>query len=260
MLKRHILAACAACLGSAAVLEAATLTIEPVGGVWSSSTSADGGAIDGVGSGSLAWGTPGFTRQSGYRFEGRGGFSAQSGQSFSIGTFTHENFPIYGKGLSSASLQVSFQIAGLTGPVSSTFSFMHTETSNGEATCADGGQNGVGVNLAGCADRVGLAMNDGLTQRFEMGGMSYTLEVLGFQHDGAFVETLWTEEDNAKEAELIARFTAQALPQKPIPPVAAPPVPEVPLAGSGLFFATFLLGLGGIGAVGKVRFRKRYDG
>lgn len=72
---------------------------------------------------------------------------------------THTNFPITGVTLDSVDLDSTLTLQALnplTGTPSPnltlTFKIDFEETSNGAAPCADGGANGVGINVSGCAD------------------------------------------------------------------------------------------------------------
>ncbi len=71
---------------------------------------------------------------------------------------THANNPITGNSLDSVTLVSTLTLTpflpaapGLA-PVSLNFLINFQETPNGDLICADGGANGVGVNLNGCAD------------------------------------------------------------------------------------------------------------
>lgn len=233
----RISAVLTACLGFSSACAAATLSIEPIGGIWSSSKP----AVAGIGTNQLNWGEPQFTRQSGYHFEAQGPFEVESETPFVIGTFTHQNFPVRGQILESAQLKVSFRIAGLADPIASTFSFVHDETLNDQDTCPNGLDNRVGINVGGCADRVTVALNEGQSQRFEIDGASYVLDVLGFQYDGVPLGAFWTQENQENQAQLIARFTTETPPAAPNPPGGNPPVSTVPVPASGLLLATLLL-------------------
>lgn len=128
---------------------------------------------------------------------------------FSLGTFTHLNFPIAsGTSITGIQLQVKADIAvdsSALGNFTFLFDFDHWETPNDDNPCANGGANGAGVNGAGCADRVRVSYNS-LSQSFLIGSDQYTVNILGFL-DGAnqVVSEFWTAENNNNDARLAAR-------------------------------------------------------
>lgn len=261
------LPAIALTIGFSASASAATLDIQDINGVWSSARPA---TVDGVGTNSIRWGTPGFVERSGYDFDAADDLSVESDTAFSLGTFNHLNFPIRGEVLQSAMLEVSFRVGGLTSPIASTFSFLHDETLNDLPRCLNGQNNGVGVNAQGCADLVTATLNPDRVEDFTIDGVTYTLDVLGFQFEGETLEEFFTEENQENSAELLAFFTATdepdlaAAPPVDIPPgaptgnepldptgetppattVDGPPVSVVPLPAGWLLLASGLLILG----------------
>ncbi|MEM8839519.1 MAG: choice-of-anchor K domain-containing protein, partial [Pseudomonadota bacterium] len=118
-----------------------TLNIDSVTGVW---TSASGAAVGGLGTNQISWGTPLGASQSSYVFDGvapptQGPFSA--GDDFTLGTFTHNNFPITGSAITGATLEVTIMGTAQNGSsenfnLTSTFDFDHFETPNGANPCA----------------------------------------------------------------------------------------------------------------------------
>lgn len=232
---RH-LSAIAAVLCIAAPVSAASITINGVDGVWSTSQP----VVNGIGSTELRWGTPAVRRQSGYSFvASQTPFEVEDQTQFTLGTFTHLNFPIRGVLLEAADLAVEFTIAGVSGVISTTFSFDHFETFNEAAACPNGIGNGVGLNVNGCADNVSATVNEAKSEVFELDGVTYQLDISGFQYNGGLFESFWTQEDRANSAELVAIFNV------------VESVSEIPLPASGLLL------LGGFGAL--VLRRKRTD-
>lgn len=95
--------ALAAALGSGA--SAASLTINSVKGIWQNDLPDP--AVSGEGTSSLRWGIPiSLSGRSGYDFAGAAppALTVTDGSAFSLGTFTHRNFPILGAALSSVDL------------------------------------------------------------------------------------------------------------------------------------------------------------
>lgn len=73
-------------------------------------------------------------------------------------SITHLNRPIQGTSLSSVDILSTLTLTPISpagsglSPVTVAFGVNYLETDNGATPCADGGANGVGVNVNGCAD------------------------------------------------------------------------------------------------------------
>lgn len=222
---------------------ASALTITAVDGNWLNAVSDGTDPITGVGTSDIRWGTSIGEGQSGYDFDATPtSFDANPDTQFVLGTFTHLNFPVTGSALTSVDLAVSFAIQGLTTTFDALFSFTHDETNNywtsnlspdTSATCADGGQNGSGINVNGCADLVTATSNPTSQNTFQIGGVTYMLEILGFQYQGNLLTDFWTIERQTNSADLLAVFRI----------VDEPPVSEVPLPASGLLLLAGIAGL-----------------
>ncbi|MFH7244509.1 MAG: THxN family PEP-CTERM protein [Spirulina sp.] len=179
-------------LGSTA--EAASIS---TGGVWTTAT--PNGAISGVGTNTISWGTPAESggQKSSYVFAGRSTFTAPTdGTKFSLGEFTHNNFPITGTTLSEANLEVS-----LTGDISKVFNFVfkHIETPNNANPCAEGGDQP-------CPDRVFLPSLFS-QETVNIGGQDLFLKISGFEVDGVTTQSFLTKENQANTAFLVGQFT-----------------------------------------------------
>ncbi|MFK7744960.1 MAG: THxN family PEP-CTERM protein, partial [Roseobacter sp.] len=157
-----------------------TLTVDSVTGVWENAVADPvGGTISGTGTSTITWGNPsGQPQQSGYTFVGAAPPSVtfNEGEQFLLGTFTHNNFPITGTSLDTVDLQVSIGIAGHACPVETVFSFDHFETPNNANPCAGGGPNP-------CGDVVTTTLNTGMSETFDIDGVEYIFNVLGFSTD-----------------------------------------------------------------------------
>ena len=169
-------------VGSTSLITAATIPITLVDGDWQNAipgvTINNSGASGGLST--ARWGTPAGTPsgQSGYDFLSRSTpFNAISdGTRFSLGVFTHQNYPITGPSLNSIQLLFNLGITGATpASLSATFNFTHEETPN-SPPCAYPGD-------PACSDRVTLS-NLILDAPFSYGGNPYFFSLLGFSQDG----------------------------------------------------------------------------
>ena len=198
-------------LGATAVLltsfaaNAAVITIDSIAADW---TNVVGGVnvnyIDTdtiAGNEEIRWGTTSDS-QSGYRFAGAApaSFNVDTGVEFSLGDFTHFNFPINADtGISGAQLNITtdLHIGGspsTSGPF--TFSFLHDETSN---SCSP---------LPGCANDLVSFSNLISSDTFMIGSEEFTLELLGFKHGGVTTLDFSTVEGDTNVAQLMAIFRA----------------------------------------------------
>ncbi len=158
---------------------------------------------------------------------------------FDVGSFTHLNFPIGGgTAVTGIRLTLTAMIrvdGGAAFAKNFVYDFLHYETVNTDAPCANGGANGSGVNANGCADQIRIVTSE-LTDGFMVDGVDYTLRIAGFQLGSGFVSEFWTGEDMSNTAVLKADIVARDT-------VVPTPVPE-PFTLA--VFGTALLGLGGV--------------
>lgn len=196
-----------------------------------------------------SWGTPAGFGQSGYNFSTAGSINASvtppAGVSptVTLGTFQHVNFPI-SSGTSITGISLRFNadvdVDGVSqGSRSFLYRFAHEETPNAADPCAAGGAQGVGVNINGCADRVSVNFIS-QSDSFDIGGVAYTLDVIGFvTGGGAPVTGFRTVERLTNEAFIVGRLARFDV---------AAAVPEP---------ATWALMIGGFGMVGAAVRRRR---
>ncbi len=224
-----IIAAGAMMAGSAL---AGTVTVSDIKGSWINIAPGSGISVtdNGTDSPSLRWGDPATWRgKSGYDFDASPDIITvvPPDTQVTLGQFTHLNNPIYGTSLESATLQVDLNVnvdGSDIGMYTFYFDFTHDETNNTGSGC--------------CNDLITVTTNS-MSQMFQIGGVNYTLSVLGFNVGGQIVETFSTKEKRNNYADLIATITA---------------VNEVPLPAA---LPLFLAGLAGLGFAGRGRRSKK---
>jgi len=231
-MKKYTLAAAIVAIACATNASAATLTIDGVSGVWQNDVPDYG--VSGEGTTSIRWGNPaGWPyQQSGYDWVNGTppAIVANEGDAFSLGTFTHLNFPVTGTSLNSADLEVGISIEN--GPVVNTvYNFEHLETPNNAYVCAAGGSRP-------CPDLVTAALDLGASESFTIGTIEYVFNVLGFSTDGGqtITDSFLTLEEQSNSAELFATFTTRSS--------------VVPLPAAGWLLVA---GIGGLAAMGRRR-------
>ena len=153
---------------------------------------------------------------------------------FLIGNFTHVNFPIGPNSITGIDLKVSFDITidgSPIGPHDFFFHFAHDETTNNLDPCPYGGNNGQGVNINGCADRVVVSFLSA-SDSFTIGTDVYTFTLLGFSPDcsrpDSVSNTFLTIENETNTRQLCAAIALRSDVQAPEPGTLA-------LLGLGLF-------------------------
>lgn len=232
---------CAATLGATA--SAAPVSFSNITGSWSDVDPA-GVTVsnNGTANPSMRWGTPATNDgQSGYDFDAAADtvVNVPPNTEVVLGEFSHLNNPITGTELNSATLTVAIDIAvdGMAqGTRNFVFDFTHDETPNGANPCANGGANGSGVNVNGCADLVTVT-DSIMSEDFLVNGVLYTISILGFKVGDNIVTTFETIEQMTNTAQLIGSIT----------------VSEVPIPAA---IPLFLSGMAGLGFVGRMRKKK----
>ena len=235
---RHHLA-CAA-LVSAAVLstsafyeaKAVTVEIESVVGIW---TAASPPAVaSGLLTNQISWGVPAApnTKQSSYTFTGIAPSGPHNvGIDFSLGQFTHANFPIFAPAITDATLSLTIKgtahgVGDTAFEVNSIFKFLHNETPNGDGGC--------------CNDIVTGSTNVGGSQVVVVDGINYLFAFTGFQVGGVD----FTEFSTVENANNIAFLQGSFLQPQNVPG-------EVPIPAALPLFATGLAVLRPRGATQK---------
>lgn len=210
-------------------VNAASLT---VGGTWGQAT--PNGTANGLGTSKITWGQQ-FENYglSSYNFAPNSPTSPNANENFLLGTFTHDNQPIYEPWLTSATLNVKItgNISGSPFETLLNFNFAHNETPN------------VGWPLC-CDDIVSLSNNPSVQSLLKIGDITYFLTFYGYFSSTADKLTplgaFKTVENFSNNAYL---FGSYSLVQTPVP--AALPL--------------FASGLAGLGLLGWFRKRRRIE-
>jgi hypothetical protein len=199
-------------LALAPAAQGATIRFDNVAGTWSNGAPAANVAYinNGTQTPSANWGGI-YPGGSGYDFVGAAPppidvlVPPSPSLAFDLGNFTHRNQPISaGTSITGIRLTVTTDVfvdSISQGQKNFVFDFIHNETPNGDNTCADGGANGSGVNVNGCADQVRFLYNT-LSDSFTVGGIVYTVNLAGFVVGGNTVTEFWTKEQAGNTAVL----------------------------------------------------------
>lgn len=168
------------------------MTTAITSGIWTGINASPPG-LSGVSSQHIRWGVPaGGAGQSGYIFTGRSVEVPLDGTTFVLGTFTHQNFPIYGyqPGQFDVSLRVHVTFGGGVLARDFSFTFHHNETPN------------VGPAPEDLVDLPTLQS----PETVEIDGEEYALVIQGFLQAGALVTRFVSRENGSNSADIVARL------------------------------------------------------
>jgi hypothetical protein len=149
--------------------------------------------LGGLGTSNVRWGVPaGGAGQSGYRFAGSTTDVLTDGTEFVLGTFTHDNFPVYGfqPNQFDVDLRVHVEFNGGALVRDFSFRFHHNETPN------------VGPAPQDLVDLPTLQS----PETVEIDGEEYALVIAGFKQGGQIVTRFVSEENGANSADIVAKL------------------------------------------------------
>ena len=168
------------------------MTTAITSGLWTGINASPPG-LAGLSSHHVRWGVPaGGAGQSGYVFTGRSVEVPLDGTTFVLGTFTHQNYPIYGYDPKQFDVSLKVHVTFGGGVLSRDFSFTfhHNETPN------------VGPAPQDLVDLPTLQS----PETVEIDGEEYALVIQGFLQGGNLVTRFVSEENGSNSADIVAKL------------------------------------------------------
>jgi len=162
----------------------------------------------------VRWGTPtSGSARSGLGYSPQSHTSTTDDEEFVLGTFTHYNFPV--TGTAADQVQLDIDVDAVRADSTVVFSdvpllvqLLVDETPNQTGTC-------VYPSTTPCADKVEVAITDGISESVRVGDIFYTLAVLGFKaapsETSAPVTHFISNEGSSNTAYLFGRVTEEDL-------------------------------------------------
>lgn len=202
-------------------VSAATLTATSITGSWNNVVLTDGsldggGTLTGVGTNEIRWGIPvDNINKSGFNFTASPTpLLINTEVDFTLGEFTHLNFPVFPPSVTAADLNVNLDFGGTVQSFAYTFTNEETTNTTATADCP-----AFQESLVPCDDRI--TFGTGFTSStFLIGTQEYTLQLVGFVESGgtSLLSEFVTQENAANRAVLVGRITTP-------PPVETVPEP-----------------------------------
>ncbi|CCH30333.1 lamin tail domain-containing protein [Actinosynnema sp. NPDC047251] len=147
--------------------------------------------LEGLGTPHVKWGVPAGSGKSGYVFSGGTVDVKLDGTEFTLGTFTHENFPIQAMPVPQFEVDLTVKVAFEDGTESDfSFKFRHNETPN------------VGPNPEDEVDLPTFVSPESVT----VNGEQYAVVISGFKQNGQIVRKFISAENSANSADVVALF------------------------------------------------------
>lgn len=153
--------------------------------------------LQGLGTGHVKWGVPAGAGQSGYVFRGGTVDVLTDGTEFTLGTYTHENFPIVALPDRQFEVDLAVRVEFEDGTRAGfSFRFHHNETPN-DGPAPD--------------DVVDLPMFVS-PETVKIDGVEYGVVISGFKQGGRIVRTFVSPENGANSADIVAIFARAGRP------------------------------------------------
>ncbi|WP_405098421.1 choice-of-anchor K domain-containing protein [Micromonospora sp. NBC_01412] len=147
--------------------------------------------LNGLGTEHVRWGIPAGSGQSGYVFRGGSVEVRTDGTEFTLGTYTHENFPIVAMSAQQFDVDLVVRVAFEDGTEADfSFRFHHNETPNDGPTPDD------------VVDLPTFVSPETVT----IDGVEYGVVISGFKQGGQIVRTFISPENGANSADIVAIF------------------------------------------------------
>ncbi len=153
--------------------------------------------LSGLGTDHVTWGVPAGGGKSGYVFRGGAVELVLDGTEFTLGTFTHENFPIQAMPQPQFDVDLTVKVSFEDGTDADfSFRFHHNETPN---------------NGPAPEDIVDLPMFVS-PQTVKVDGEEYGVVISGFKQNGQIVRQFISQENGANSADVVAIFAKAGRP------------------------------------------------
>jgi hypothetical protein len=153
--------------------------------------------LSGLGTDHVTWGVPAGSGKSGYVFRGGTVDVKVDGSEFTLGTFTHENFPIQAMPASQFDVDLTVHVVFEDGTECDfSFRFHHNETPN------------VGPSPEDEVDLPTFISPETVT----VDGKQYSVLISGFKQGGQVVRKFISPENGANSADIVAMFALAGAP------------------------------------------------